>query len=180
MILSVFDCETTSLLLHPKADMASQPKIIEFAACLIDSERAAIVDEYEQLINPLQTITEEITKITGITNAMIQDKPTFPAVAQAIAKFMGRASVMIAHNLEFDETMLKNELERNLIKDFPWPSQGMCTVQLWTSEWGRNMKLTELYERKLGKPLAQTHRALDDVKALCEIVIVERLWELCV
>jgi hypothetical protein len=30
--------------------------------------------------------------------------------------------------------------------------------------------MTELYEKALGHPLAQTHRALDDVHALVEIV----------
>jgi len=37
--------------------------------------------------------------------------------------------------------------------------------------------MLELYEAVLGKPLAQTHRALDDVKALVEIIQAEALWE---
>ena len=32
------------------------------------------------------------------------------------------------------------------------------------------MKMTELYQHALNKPLPQTHRALDDVMALVEIV----------
>jgi hypothetical protein len=35
----------------------------------------------------------------------------------------------------------------------------------------------ELYEAVIGKPLAQTHRALDDVAALVEIIVKEKLWE---
>jgi DNA polymerase III epsilon subunit-like protein len=180
MNILVWDTETTGLTLHPSADLAAQPRIIEFACMTIDSARGAVVSEHSVLINPLQRITEEITKITGITNEMIADAPNFVQALPLIAAQFTRAreGAMLAHNLEFDETMLRNELRRALITGFDWPKHGICTVQLYTEEWGRNPKLTELYERKMGHKLAQTHRALDDVRALTEIVIQERLWEL--
>lgn len=181
MKLLVWDTETTGLTLHPSADLTVQPRIIEFACALVDGEVGGIIEDYSTLINPGVPITEEITRITGITDAMVKDAPTFAAAMQFIAPFFTRAreGASLAHNLEFDEAMLRNEMRRAAITGFDWPQARLCTVQLYTEEWGRNPKLTELYERKMGRPLAQTHRALDDVRALAEIVIKERLWEIC-
>jgi hypothetical protein len=65
-----------------------------------------------------------------------------------------------------------NELE------VPWPEIELCTVGLHKDDWGRNPKLIELYAATMGKPLAQTHRALDDVMALVEIIQKAELWRL--
>lgn len=178
MKILVWDTETTGLTLHPSADLRAQPRMIEFAGVIVDGSVGGIVKEYTTLINPKIPITAEITSITGITDAMVADAPVF---TEAVSEFaflftQARDGASLAHNLEFDEAMLRNELKRALVTGFDWPRTRICTVQLYTEEWGRNMKLTELYERKMGRPLAQTHRALDDVRALAEIVIKEKLW----
>lgn len=179
MKLLVFDTETTGLIHHPLAELSVQPRIIEFAAVLIDSGLEAPVDELSILINPLIPITAEITGITGITDKMVADAPAFPEVAARLSDFFGAADVMVAHNFQFDETMLRNELRRHaLLEGFRWPPRGVCTVQLFAEEFGYNPKLTELYAAKMGRPLAQTHRAMDDVRALADIVTKERLWEI--
>ncbi len=41
-------------------------------------------------------------------------------------------------------------------------------MQEYTPQFGHRPKMTELYENVMGKPLLQTHRALDDVRALYE------------
>ena len=41
----------------------------------------------------------------------------------------------------------------------------------------RSAAIGELITREMGKPLAQTHRALDDVMALVEIFQKELLWQ---
>jgi DNA polymerase III epsilon subunit-like protein len=82
----------------------------------------------------------------------------------------------VAHNLPFDRAIMRGELARHGVTDFPWPEREVCTVGLYKEAWGRNPKLLELYEDVLGRPLAQTHRALDDVKALVEIIQSEELW----
>ena len=51
---------------------------------------------------------------------------------------------------------------------FPFPPNQVCTVDSTMHMKGRRLKLLELYEITQGKPLAQTHRALDDVRALWE------------
>lgn len=177
MIL-VYDTETTGLTLHPDAPLKKQPKIIEFGAALLDPRTGSIEEEINIMVNPGEPLTEEIIKITGITDADLADAAPFEAIIPQLRRIFSAASTVMAHNLPFDKAMLKNELIRANCLDFPWPKNEICTVGLYKEEWGRNPRLIELYEAKLGKPLAQTHRALDDVLALVEIIQHEEIWRL--
>ena len=175
IITLVYDTETTGLLKPQVSDLAQQPKIIEFAVVEIDQSYERL-GEHSWLINPGEEITPEITKITGIKNADLKGKPSFIQVLPEIERiFLGKHRLM-AHNLPFDMGMLTNELTRiGRQFAFPYPPDQQCTVQLaWDLIFGRRAKMTELYEKVLGKPLAQTHRALDDVNALVEIISAQR------
>jgi len=172
-IAIVFDTETTGLTLPKVAELKQQPRIIELAVARI--EHGKIVSEHEWLIDPEQHISSEITKITGITNDMVKGKPKFRQLLGEIEDAFAGADLLIAHNAPFDVAMLTNELEMCARLNFPWPVETICTVQEYAFIKGRRLKLTELYELKVGVPLAQTHRALDDVRALAEIIIKEGL-----
>lgn len=174
----LFDTETTGLTLHPNVDVSKQPRVIEFGGLLLDVGRRIVIEEVSMLINPGEPITEEITSITGITNDDLKDAPSFVECLPQLRRFFADASMAVAHNLPFDKAILMGELKRAGAADFPWPKQELCTVGVFTDEWGRNPKLTELYEKVMGKPLEQTHRALDDVKALLQIFLATELVEL--
>lgn len=175
MLTLVYDTETTGLLKPQVSDIAQQPKIIEFAVAVLD-ENYNTLAEHSWLINPGEEITPEITKITGLKNEDLRGQPSFIQVLPEIERvFIGKHR-LIAHNLPFDMGMLTNELKRvGREFAFPYPPNQLCTVQQGADLiFGRRAKMTELYEKTLGRPLAQTHRALDDVRALVEIVREQR------
>ncbi len=169
-LIAVFDTETTGLTLHPHAALDKQPRIIELGIALVRADSCEVVDTYNQLVQPGEEITDEITKITGITNAQLVGQPTFFHVRAELAEKFSRAQHVVAHNLPFDKAMLMNDWERSGGGPFPWPAKEHCTVALYREMWGRNPRLIELYQFAMGKPLEQTHRALDDVLALVEIM----------
>lgn len=173
----VFDFETTGLTLHPEADLRKQPQAIEFGAVLISLDDGSITEEASILINPGVPLSEEITKITGLKDEDLADAPDFLTVLPQLRRMFAEAHCAVSHNLPFDRAILRGDLRRANVTDFPWPQREVCTVGLYKDDWGRNPRLLELYEAVIGKPLAQTHRALDDVKALHEIIMAERLWE---
>lgn len=176
-LIAVFDTETTGLTLHPDAPLDKQPKIIEVGVALMDAYTEEVVDTLNLFVDPQEPITAEITKITGITDADLKGAPTFPQAEPQLRAFFGRAKLVVAHNLPFDRAMMFNELARAGVQDFPWPAIEICTVGLYAPEWGRNPRLIELYEWACGEPLAQTHRALDDVMALVRVLKSARTCE---
>lgn len=173
MIVVVFDTETTGLPFHDEAKDSAQPRIIEVGALLYDTRREEVIDTLELLINPEQPLDPIITKITGLTDADLADKPVFRQVEPQLHDFFSRAECVVAHNLPFDKMMMSLALGRcGLdINEWAWPRLEICTVQEHAEEWGRRPKLLELFERYVGRPLDQKHRALDDVRALLEVFL---------
>jgi len=174
----VFDTETTGLTLHPDADLHLQPKVIEFGGVLISLMDGGVVDEFSILINPMQPLESIITDITRLTDELLAPHPPFDAAWPQIRAFMRRASCVVAHNLPFDKAVMHSEFRRLGIVDTAWPAREMCTVGVYTEQWGKMPTLKALHEKVLGTPLVQAHRAISDVNALVSIVQAERLWEL--
>jgi DNA polymerase III epsilon subunit-like protein len=171
----VFDFETTGLPFHPNARPTLQPRAIEFAGVLVDA-RGAELEELTFLCHPGQAISEEITKITGITNETLADAQPFSAHVERLRSLVSKAQIFIAHNLPFDHGIMSHELATlGLLRDWPWPKHNVCTAQLYEPLWGRRPKLIELFEDVTGSKYEQTHRALDDVRALARIVKQENI-----
>lgn len=169
----VVDCETTGLTLPSVADLSKQPRIIELGCAKIQDGQ--IVEKRSWLINPGMPISAEVTKVTGLRDEDVASAPMFPQLLPEIRLAFSGADLFIAHNAPFDKSCIEHELTRAACKDFPWPAEIVCTVQEYMHIFGRRAKLTDLYKHVLGRELKQTHRALDDVLALCEIVIAEGL-----
>lgn len=175
MTTIAFDTETTGLTFHADAPLSLQPRIIEFGCVLLRPD-GSTEDEFNVLICPGEQITDEITKITGITNEQLVGQPTFAEALPEIEKRFAAARTVIAHNLAFDRSMMRFELDRIGRAKFPWPAREICTVEATMPDWGRRVKLKDLYAALFGRPLAQKHRALDDAKALAEIVVALELF----
>jgi DNA polymerase-3 subunit alpha (Gram-positive type) len=163
------------LPLPSTAPLDKQPRIIELGVLRVQDGR--IVSEFNQLLQPGCEISAEITKITGITNEQLVGQPTFAEILDKLKELFSDADALIAHNAPFDKRMLEFDIKRAACTDFPWPKETICTVQEYRHEFGRRMKLTELYERKIGKSLAQTHRALDDIKAVFDVLIADGFYD---
>ena len=167
-MIILLDFETTGLILPSSSDLVLQPKIIEIGAIKV-SDKGSVVAELGELIDPRQEISAEITKITGIKPEELKGKRTIEEVIPELADFFLGAHTLVAHNVAFDRDVLYFELLRTgWERRFPFPPNQVCTVDSTMHIKGRRMKLTELYEHTPGKPLAQTHRAVDDVRALWE------------
>jgi DNA polymerase III epsilon subunit family exonuclease len=174
MIIAIADTETTGLLLPSSAPLENQPKIIELGVVLV--ENGEVVGTRNWMINPGEEVTAEITKITGITNDDLKDKPSFNDILSEVESVFKDCDVLIAHNAPFDVGMLENEIKRCDAESF-LPKEQICSVQEYFHEYGHRPRLIQLYEDKVGKPLAQTHRASDDAMALYEALSADGFFE---
>lgn len=166
----VLDSETTGLIKSKSLPIDQQPHIIEFAAVKLDEE----LQPYAELTfkcNPGIPLDKVITDITGLTDADLKNEPPFSAHFPELVEFFFGEREMVAHNCSYDRDMIHLELIRlAAVTKFPWPPVHICTVEATTHLEGHRLRMTELYARAMGRPLAQKHRALDDVLALVDIV----------
>jgi len=142
------DIETTGL--NPETD-----GIIEIGAVRFKGDR--VEDEWHSLINPGQRIPAFITRLTGITDAMVRDQPTIHQVRHELAAFVGDAPVL-GHNVLFDLSFLR--IHGILRGNEPLDTYEMAAVLMPNA--GR-YQLGALAQA-LNIPMPATHRALDDAR----------------
>lgn len=167
----IWDTETTGLVGPEALPLAKQPRIIEFCAVKLDKKTLKEIGCINFLIHPTVALPPEITRITGITDKDLAKAEPFPAHIEKITEFFLGVKYSVAHNLDFDSSMLKFELQRiGREFSFPWPPRRICTVEKSYHLKNRRMKLTELHEIATGRPIVGVHRAINDVKALADVV----------
>jgi DNA polymerase-3 subunit epsilon len=131
------------------------------------------VERFNQLIYPQARIPDFIARLTGITDEMVSDAPTFEAIAgDLIDRLTGK--LFIAHNARFDYGFLKNEFKRCGI-DFR--ARVLCTVKLSRALFPNAPRhnLDALIERHRLIPSGR-HRALADADLIFQFW--EKLWPL--
>ena len=156
----VVDTETTG-------SNASSDRIIEIGA--VHVRGGQIVDRFQELINPECAVPRRITWITGISTAMVFDKPGVRDVMPRFMEFLG-SSVFVAHNLGFDLGFVNGERLR-LAFD-PIPNDTLCTLRLARRLLpGLRSKslasLTDFYKIRVQR----RHRALEDAQATAEVLL---------
>jgi len=114
----VTDLETTGTT--PDDD-----RIMEIGAVKVRD--GAVVDRFQQLVNPQQSVPGRITKMTGITTGMVFEAPPADEVLPDYRAFLGDG-ILVAHNVSFDGSFLDAELQR--MGDETLPNETLCTVRL--------------------------------------------------
>lgn len=100
----VLDTETTGF------NAETDDRIVEIGALeLINYVPTGRTFHY--YVNPERDIPEAVTKIHGITNEMVRDKPIFAEIGGLFMDFIGDDK-MVIHNAEFDMRFLNAELGR--------------------------------------------------------------------
>ncbi len=161
-VYAVIDLETTGGI--PKRD-----KITEIAIILFDGSE--IIDEYQTLINPERSIPPNITRITGIDNAMVEDAPKFYEVAKKVIE-MTKGTIFVAHNVRFDYQFLRAEFRA---LGYTYTRRNLCTVRLSRKAFPRlkSYSLGNLI-RYFKIEVDNRHRAYDD--AWATTIILEKIF----
>lgn len=87
----VIDVETTGLSIY-------FDEIIEIALIKVRNDK--IVDEYSQLIKPINRIDTFITELTGISNEMVENMPVIDEVRDDVLNFIGNDKKHFDKNVE--------------------------------------------------------------------------------
>ena len=99
----ILDTETTGL------EVLQGHRIIEIGAVLLN-DRKKSEEHFHTYLNPSRLIDEEASKVHGIMNEDLLDKPYFEEVAEEFLEFVD-GSTLVIHNAAFDVGFLNNELK---------------------------------------------------------------------
>jgi len=102
----IVDLETTGL--DSKNDEIIEIGIIQFG--INAKHELHIIQMYSALQDPGVPLSEEITKITGLTNEAVSGKKIDWAY---VRRLFDESSIAIAHNADFDSAFLRNSPEFN-------------------------------------------------------------------
>lgn len=113
---AIVDIETTG-------GNASHSRITEIAILIHDGEK--VIERWETLINPEKEIPPAIFALTGITNEMVSNAPIFEMISDTVFEMLSNR-IFVAHNVNFDYSFIRHELEKAGIK---WNAKKLCTVR---------------------------------------------------
>ena len=114
----ILDTETTGL------EVEQGHRVIEIGAVLLN-DRKKSEEHFHSYLNPERLIDEEASKVHGISNQDLEDKPLFQEIAEEFLEFI-QGSTLVIHNADFDVGFLNNEL--NLVSSKYPKLEEICEV----------------------------------------------------
>ncbi len=161
---SIIDIETTG-------GNAPYHRITEIAIIIHDGKK--VIDKFSTLINPERSIPWNITRLTGISDTMVQNAPRFCDVAKKIVE-LTEGNIFVAHNVSFDYNFIRSEFNQ---LGFDFNRNQLCTVRLSRAliPGKPSYSLGNLCD-SLGIKVNDRHRATGD--ALATSKLFEMLYEI--
>jgi len=161
-----FDTETTGL--------NDDDEIVELA---ITDERGNTL--YSQRFKPTQTMSSGASRVTGITDDMLVDMPTFVSEIDKIKSVFDQGDQVIAYNTEFDIRLLCQTCEKyDLSTEWIYHMSTRCAMLMYSNymyDWydpeikSRRYKLTDACERMQIK-VQNAHSAVGDCIMTANVV----------
>lgn len=157
------DTETTGL------DQEKGHRIIEIALLTYDLDTHKLVDRWVQRIDPERAIDPGAQAVHGIGYSDLVGCPKWDDLAPEIAKRLGTAGLLVAHNMGFDGPFIAAELVRVGI-DVP-NVHSLCTMEnaRWATPDGKSPRLGELcFALGVDYDPAKAHGADYDVQVMMD------------
>lgn len=160
--LIIFDIESTGV-------SVGQDKIIEICLYKVFPDGNTEIKTYR--INPERPIPEETTKIHGIKDDDVKDKPTFKQLSGEINAFIGNSDLAGYNSNKFDVPILVEEFLKAGV-DFDISNRKFVDVMnIFHKMEPRTLK--GAYKFYCGKDLINAHSAEADTTATYEILLAQ-------
>ena len=150
----VLDTETTGL-------SCAENELIEISAARLRGRE--VVDRFDTFVHPNGLIPPEITELTSITNADVAHAPRAEEAVAVLEEFVQGCPV-IAHNATFDRSFIESVKGGVKVSDIWIDSLALSRIALPRLSSHKLATMAELFGCA-----AVSHRASDDVEALCGV-----------
>jgi len=155
----VVDLETTG---HRPDDGG----VTEIGAIRLEGLRE--VGRFETLVHPGRSIPSFVTKLTGISDAMVAGSPPLSDVIGGFAEFADGA-VLVAHNAAFDARLLDHACRRWIGRPLGMPT--LCTVKLAQRLMPEQRRTSlEALSAHFGLADGKRHRAMADAERTVDLL----------
>lgn len=128
MIVLFFDTETTGIKTWNDPDFI--PELVQIGAILQDTETKRVLAEINLIAEPVHEIPPEASRIHGITNEMAKEfKIGLNVIDTVFAQMLSKAELIVAHNIDFDLDVLKDNLaySKRILNDYR--PKKYCTME---------------------------------------------------
>ena len=179
-----FDTETTGLPINwraPLTDLNNWPRLVQLAYLYADVEGNTLISG-DYIIKPEGfVIPENASSIHGISTERANiEGVLLRDVLQEFDKLIGKAEVLVAHNMSFDEKIIESEFIRAGMQSSLPSKRKICTMERATDfcaiqgPYGNKWpKLGELYYTLFDMDFEELHNAALDIQATAKC-----FWEL--
>lgn len=176
MRILVFDTETTGFINKKEInDLDKQPYIVQFAWIVGEIVGWKFIEEkrINTLIKPKIDIPYASSQVHHIYDVDVKDSNSIEQEIDWFIDLINWVDIIVWHNIEYDEDMIKLELRR-LEKLYKYnPKQVICTMKTtvdfcslqWKWERLKYAKLGELYKKLFDEYFIWAHDAMVDVEA---------------
>lgn len=187
MKILVFDTETTWFIDKKETSLEKQPYIIQFAWIVweLNDWKFSEIKRINDFVKPKISIPFASSQVHHIYDIDVKNAPSIEEKIDDFLWIINSCDAIIWHNIEYDEEMMKLELQR-LWKVFEYqPKQVICTMKStvdfcclkWNWERFKYPKLWELYKKLFWEYFIWAHDAIVDVEATLKAFLeLEKLW----
>ena len=171
MTAVIFDVETTGLPKRrncPFTEFDNWPHIVQIS-WLVYNEKCGEIESINDYIIKLpdnKKIPEDSIKIHGITNEIMREKGrNIVDVLMEFKRDISNSSIMVAHNLDFDTSIVSVEMLRNNLRNMIYYYRGekFCTMKATKKLFRRWPKLIDLHKKFFNSIPTNLHNSLIDV-----------------
>lgn len=182
MLILVYDTETTGIpLWNDPSEDPRQPRIVELAASLIDTDTRVEVARFDCIVKPDGwEVPDEAAAIHGITTerALSEGIPEREMLDRFVDMWRN-CNMRVGHNVNFDDRMFRIALKRAhgaesvLSEEFKagpklctmWETTPLCKIPGRFAGKFKWLKLSEAYAHFFGREFDGAHSARGDVDA---------------
>ena len=125
---------------------------VSLAIMLYDVQEDEILEQFYELMNPLENISKGAYDVHGISQEQVANEKTFVEHLPEIESILTKADFFVGHNLQFDLNTLEREYQRaNLVNHFSGipvfdTMKAAKDVLLLTDKNGKKLKSPTLVE----------------------------------
>lgn len=161
------DCDFVAVDLETTGCRPGRNSIIEVGAARFNAD--GVVETFQRLVRPDDTIPRAVEELTGITPAMLVGAPSIDEVIREFRDF-AEGAVLVAHNYRFDLSFLDHEAEQAWGEPMHRPTIDTLTLARRLRPDLRRYRLGFLAE-EYRTPTTPDHRAGNDALATAELLI---------